>query len=208
MPRSCGTTCCFQWRSHRRPRHEATLSSRVHRTSPRHGELSHEPVRRHHRKPRTAPTSGSAPPGSKGISPVADDLAALARASAAGPVAAASAQARAPGWGSAPCDWCSDPCPRLPLAPLFGASLSERLGFMRRQRAASGARERSTDGSASAANRWCPGCMPTGACRSSPLHIGGWLRSAAAMGPTPFPQGGLEPDIPLREAPPSSAVPP
>jgi hypothetical protein len=114
MPRSCGTTCCFQWRSHRRPRHEATLSSRVHRTSPRHGELSHEPVRRHHRKPRTAPTSGSAPPGSKGISSVAADLAARARASAAGPAAAASAQARAPGWGSAPCGRCSDPCPRLP----------------------------------------------------------------------------------------------
>jgi hypothetical protein len=86
------------------------LSSRVHRMSPRHGELSHEPVRRHHRKPRTAPTSGSAPPGSKGISPVAAHLAALARASAAGPAAAASAPAQAPGWGSAPFDWCSDPC--------------------------------------------------------------------------------------------------
>jgi hypothetical protein len=93
------------------------LSSRVHRMSPRHGELSHEPVRRHHRKPRTAPTSGSAPPGSKGISPVAAHLAALTRASAAGPAGAASARARARGWGSAPCGRCSDPYPSPPLAP-------------------------------------------------------------------------------------------
>jgi hypothetical protein len=123
MPRSCGTTCCFQWRSQRRPRHEATLSSRLHRMSPRHGELSQEPARRHHRKPRTAPTSGSAPPGSKGISPVAADLAARARASAAGPAGAASAPAQAPGWGSAPCDRCSDPCPSPPRR-LLGASLA------------------------------------------------------------------------------------
>ncbi len=117
MPRSCGTACCFQWRSQRRPRQEATLSSRRHRMSPRQGELSQEPARRHHRKPRTVPTSGSAPPGSKGISPVAADLAARARASAAGPAGAASAPAQAPGWGSAPCDRCSDPCPSPPLAP-------------------------------------------------------------------------------------------
>jgi hypothetical protein len=128
MPRSCGTPCCFQWRSQRRPRHEATLSSRVHRTSPRHGELSHEPVRRHHRKPRTAPTSGSAPPGSKGISRVAADLAARARASAGGPVGAASAPAQAPGWGSAPCGQCSDPCPSPPSgAPRTHAAAEGRF---------------------------------------------------------------------------------
>jgi hypothetical protein len=86
----------------------------------------------------------------------------------------------------------------MPIASLL-------IAVTRRPMAACAVRGRSTGDSASAANRWFPGCTPTGPCRRTALHIGGSLRSAGARGLTRFPPGGLGPDIPLRGSPPSSA---
>src|SRR5436190_4628170 len=109
------------------------LSSGAHRISPRQGDASQLPVRRHHRNPRSAPTIGSATISlaSKGIRPAAADVAVPFRASAPGPVAGASGWARARGSGRGPSVSSTDPCDRL-LAGWTQAADGRFLGARRK----------------------------------------------------------------------------
>jgi len=192
MPRSCGRPCCFHRRSKRRPRHEARLSSRVQRTSPRHGEISQLPLSRHQRNPRIAPTTScddSASAGASCITPSLIGSVVPVRASA--PASARAASARDRGW---------EPC--ASSTPACGSP--PRRSF-RLQRGASSGRGPSTASSARVASTWSRRCTPTGPSDSPDPRIGAPHRPVGARAPMPFLPSGREPGSPLREDRPSCA---